>query len=103
MPVISGIQSTIYFEKKKKLSEYKQVLKDYYKNDHFIKILKNSDVPTLNHVKNTNYLHMNVFSDQSQKRIVIVSCIDNLIKGAAGQAIQNMNLMFGFNEKESLI
>jgi len=103
LPVISGIQSTIYFEKKKKLSEYKKVLKEYYKDDHFIKILKDSDIPTLNNVKDTNYLHMNVFSDQSQKRIVILSCIDNLIKGAAGQAVQNMNLMFDFNENEALL
>ncbi len=103
LPVISGIQSTIYFEKKKKLSEYKKVLTDYYKNDHFIKILKDNDIPTLKNVQNTNYLHMNIFSDQSQKRIIIISCIDNLIKGAAGQAVQNMNLMFDFNEKESLL
>lgn len=102
LPIISGIQSTIYFEKKKKLSEYKNVLKEFYQNEYFIKILKDSDIPTLNNVKNSNYLHMNIFSDQSKKRIIIVSCIDNLVKGAAGQAIQNMNLMFDFNEQESL-
>ena len=46
---------------------------------------------------------INLFSDYSKKKIVIVSCIDNLVKGAAGQAIQNMNIMFDFEETESLI
>ena len=51
----------------------------------------------------TLILYINIFEDYSKEKIIIISCIDNLIKGAAGQAIQNMNLMFNFDEKESLI
>ena len=51
----------------------------------------------------TNNLLLNIFEDYKKKKIIIISCIDNLIKGAAGQAVQNMNLMYEFDEKESLV
>ena len=54
-------------------------------------------------VNGTNNILIGFFQDFNKKNIIIVTCIDNLIKGAAGQAIQNMNIMFGFDEKESLI
>ena len=54
-------------------------------------------------MKNTNNIAINVFADHSKNKIVILSCIDNLIKGASGQAIQNMNLMYDFEESESLV
>ena len=54
-------------------------------------------------MKFTNNILLNIFEDYQKKKIIIISCIDNLVKGAAGQAIQNMNLMYDFDEKESLI
>ena len=57
----------------------------------------------LSDVQGTNNVLINIFEDYEKKKILIISSIDNLIKGASGQAIQNMNLMFGFKENESLI
>ena len=57
----------------------------------------------MSEVQGTNNVIINIFEDYEKKKILIISSIDNLIKGASGQAIQNMNLMFGFKENESLI
>ncbi len=103
VPIISGIQSTIYLDLNADKKEYEKVLFETYENENFIKIFKDSDNPSIKDVRNTNNLVMKVFSDYSKKKIILVSCIDNLIKGASGQAIQNMNIMFGFDESESLI
>ncbi len=104
LPIFSGIHSTLYIEKKKYSSnDISKVLKDYYKDSYFISLYDNEKIPKVNDVKNTNKIALKVFEDYSGKRIIILSCIDNLVKGAAGQAIQNMNLMNGFDERESLI
>ena len=103
LPIVSGIQSTIYFKKEFDEKDYLKVLIDYYKDEPFVKIYPKSKIPSIKEVKDTNILAMNVFTDYSKKKIVLVSCIDNLVKGASGQAIQNMNIMFDFDETESLI
>ncbi len=103
LPIISGIQSTIYIDKVLDEKDYSKVLKDYYHNEPFIKIYSESKIPSVNDVSNTNNLAMKIFPDFSKNKIVIISCIDNLVKGASGQAIQNMNVMFGFDETESLV
>ena len=103
LPIISGIQSTIYLEKKFNEKEYYKILKNFYMNEPFIKIYSGKKVPQIKEVQNTNNIAINVFTDQLKKKIIIVSCIDNLVKGAAGQAIPNMNIMFDFKETESLI
>ena len=69
---------------------------------YLLKFLKKG-IPKINDVQNTNNVLIKIFSDYEQNKIVIISCIDNLVKGAAGQAIQNMNIMFGLDETESLI
>ena len=102
VPVTRGLQSTIYLEKNESVTFYKNIIKDYYKNEPFIQIL-DKKCPSFSDVKYTNNLLLNIFEDYKKKRIIIVSCIDNLVKGAAGQAIQNMNLMYEFDERESLI
>tara|TARA_B100000029_G_C17572608_1_gene957141 strand:+ start:413 stop:1432 length:1020 start_codon:yes stop_codon:yes gene_type:complete len=102
LPVFSGIQSNIYLDNSGADSlEVLNVLKDFYKNEPFIKFFS-KDIPKLSDVQNTNDNVIKVFSDFKNKKIIIISCLDNLIKGAAGQAIQNMNLMFGFDQTESL-
>jgi len=102
VPVTRGLQSTIYFDKNESVAFYKNVIKDFYKNEPFIKIL-DKKCPSFSDVKYTNNLILNVFEDYQKKKIIIISCIDNLVKGAAGQAVQNMNLMYEFDEKESLV
>ncbi len=103
LPIVSGIQSTIYVDGEHDHKDYQKVLNDYYNDEPFIRIYTGSKIPSIKDVCNTNNVAIKIFSDFSKNKIVIVSCIDNLIKGASGQAIQNMNVMFGFDETESLI
>lgn len=103
LPVISGIQSTIYLEKKFHEDEYKKTLSEFFANESFVKIYEDNRIPSIKDVRNTNNIAIKIFTDYSKRRIVILSCLDNLVKGASGQAIQNMNLMFNFDEEESLV
>ena len=103
LPIFCGLQSNIYIDHKGvELKQIKDVISNYYDGEFFIKT-KNEKPVKLSDVQGTNNVLMNVFEDHQKKKILIISSIDNLIKGAAGQAIQNMNLMFGFKENESLI
>ena len=100
-----GILSTIYIEVKKNVSQnkIKKVLTDYYKNDIFIKILKNNSFISTNDVINTNRCHISVCKTKIKNKFIILSIIDNLIKGGSGQGVQNMNLKFGFPLTTGLI
>ncbi len=104
-PMFRGILSTIYVEVNKNVSQnkIKKVLTNYYKNDIFIKILKNDALISTNDVINTNKCHISVCKTKNKNKLIILSTIDNLIKGGSGQAIQNMNLKFGFPLKTGLI
>ena len=102
LPVFSGIQTNIYIKGDK--INYKNVvlvLKDFYKSETFVSV-DNKNIPKLSDVQNTNNIKLSVHFDKFSNTIIIMSLLDNLVKGAAGQAIQNMNLMFDFNEHESL-
>ena len=102
IPINRGILSNIYIklEKGKTINDVKR----YFQKEisPFLKILKSNQIPSINDVVGTNYCLFNVFQDRIKKRIIIISVVDNLVKGAAGQAIQNMNLMFGVDEKTGL-
>ena len=103
-PMFRGILSTIYLEitnnsSLKKINEY---LTKYYLNNKFIKILKPNKHVSTNDVINTNYCFISVCKTKFSNKIIILSAIDNLIKGGAGQAVQNMNLKFGFKMNEGL-
>ncbi len=74
----------------------------FYENKPFIRIYKNGALPQLKDVANTNFCDIGITIDERTDRYVITSVIDNTIKGAAGQAIQNMNLMFGLDETAGL-
>ena len=103
LPIFCGLQSNIYIDHKDvKLKEVKDVIDSYYDEEFFIKTKYEKPVK-LSEVRGTNNVLINIFEDYEKKKILIISSIDNLIKGAAGQAIQNMNLMFDFKENESLI
>ena len=105
IPMFRGILSTIYLETtgSNNARNIYNKLKKYHKNNYFVKVNKfNSPIGTGN-VINTNYCEISVCKDRKKNRIIIISCIDNLIKGASGQAIQNMNVAFNFKESMGLI
>jgi N-acetyl-gamma-glutamyl-phosphate reductase len=101
LPVSRGIFSSIYVEAGKPLSEEQlhSIFADFYRDSFFIRLVKGS--PDINWVKTTNFCDLG-FASRGQQ-IVIFSALDNLVKGAAGQAVQNMNLMFGLDEKTGLM
>jgi len=83
------------------LEEIIELYKKYYKKDPFIRVF--SDIPSLSYVRGANFCDIGGFAlEVENDRLVVVSAIDNLVKGAAGQAVQNMNIMFGLNEKTGL-
>ena len=104
IPSFRGILSSIYINKKKNVTVNKIVntLKLFYKKDHFINIYKpNAELGTGN-VIGTNNCNISICQTRFKNKIVIFSAIDNLIKGAAGQAIQNMNILYKFKETSGL-
>jgi N-acetyl-gamma-glutamyl-phosphate reductase len=101
LPVSRGIFASCYTELKDEIStaDLKQIYQDFYDDNFFVRIVENS--PDINWVKTTNFCDIAV--NVQGKQVVVFSAIDNLVKGAAGQAVQNMNLMFGLDEKTGLI
>ena len=77
-------------------------MKDFHKKNSFIKILKNNSLVSTNEVINTNNCIISICRTKYKNRIIILSAIDNLIKGGAGQAVQNMNIKFNFKKYEGL-
>ncbi len=102
IPIQRGILSSIYVNLKKNLKkeEILEIYNSYYKNEYFIKVIK--DYPKLSDVSYTNYCEIGV-EKVNEKRIIVFSAIDNIVKGASGQAIQNMNVLLGIDEREGLI
>jgi|LSQX01.3.fsa_nt_gb N-acetyl-gamma-glutamyl-phosphate reductase len=104
VPVKRGIISTIYanLENKYSNSQLLDICKDYYKDEYFVKIYDGGQLPETKHIVGSNFIGIGLNVDERLNRVVIVSAIDNLIKGASGQAIQNMNVMFELDEKTGL-
>ena len=104
-PMFRGILSTIYLDLKSGFSikKIEMILKNFHKKNKFIKILRNNSLISTNDVINSNNCFISVCKTRRKDKIIILSAIDNLIKGGAGQAIQNMNIKFGFKEFEGLI
>jgi N-acetyl-gamma-glutamyl-phosphate reductase len=105
VPLSRGILSTIYVRTKKGISTSEAVAlyKGIYENEPFIQVLDEGRLPQLKDVRGTNFCQIGLKADPKKALCVVVSAIDNLTKGAAGQAVQNMNIMCGFDEKEGLI
>ena len=104
IPMFRGILSTIYVETSKKVTAkdlYKEI-KKFHKNNNFVKILKFNSVLGTGEVANTNFCKLSVCKTRKKNKVIIVSAIDNLVKGASGQAVQNMNIAFKFNESMGL-
>ena len=104
-PMFRGILSTIYVDLKSSSTVNKiyQELKKFYKREHFINILPLNTLISTNDVINTNYCNISICKTKFKNKIIILSAIDNLIKGGAGQAIQNVNSYYNFNIKKGLI
>mmetsp|Transcript_27688 Transcript_27688/g.46495 ORF Transcript_27688/g.46495 Transcript_27688/m.46495 type:complete len:381 (-) Transcript_27688:1005-2147(-) len=104
MPMSRGILETIYVKLSpgESADSLKQTLVETYADEPFVHVLEGAAVPQTRHVRGSNLCYINVFPDRVPGRAIIVSAIDNLVKGASGQAIQNMNLMLGFPETTGL-
>lgn len=104
LPLNRGILSTIYAKLKKiiKTQEAVEILEKFYENEPFIRILPEGYFPSIKDIKGTNYCEIGVQVNQRTSRLILISTIDNLVKGASGQAVQNMNIMSGFDETEGL-
>ena len=103
LPIKRGILSTIYIDIKDGLNikDIKNCLRDSYKDEEFVDFIEG--IPSTHEVRGTNMCKIGLAFDKITKKVIIISVIDNLVKGASGQAIQNLNLMMGFREKEGLV
>lgn len=104
LPINRGILATSYanLAKDADFDAIMQAYEEYYADEPFVVLHKKGSLPELKHVCGSNYIHIGFVIDQRLRRIIVVSAIDNLIKGAGGQAVQNMNLLFGLDEKTGL-
>jgi len=105
LPLDRGILETIYFRTQDGCSAERilAIYEERYRGEAFVRFYEPGTLPDLRCVQHTNYCDIGFRHDASSGRTVVVSVIDNLVKGAAGQAVQNMNLMLGFEETEGLL
>lgn len=108
VPVIRGIISTVHIFLKEDIKEdittsnLEKLYQNKYCDEPFVEVLVSGEMPHLSAVRGSNFAHIGCFEIDDAGRLVIVSAIDNLVKGASGQAVHNMNIMFGFKENDSL-
>ena len=104
LPIPRGILSTIYVHLKRamKPAEVESSFKDFYAGKRWVRVFATPKLPQIQFSLHTNYCDLGFCLAEDGRRLVLVSCVDNLLKGAAGQAVQNMNLMYGFKEEEGL-
>ena len=104
LPINRGILSTIYAKLKDKnsLENIFNLYKEFYKDSKFVRVLNIGNIANLKNVKYSNYCDISIHIDERTNKLIIVSAIDNMVKGAAGQAIQNMNIALGFEEDAGL-
>ena len=104
LPMIRGILSTIYTRLTDKITEeeIREIYQEFYRRESFVRLLPPHLTAETRNVYGSNYCDLSLKWDARQKRLIILSALDNLVKGAAGQAVQNMNLMLGFEEEQGL-
>ena len=105
LPIPRGILSTIYVHLKQeiKAAEVQSCFNDFYAGKPWVRVFATPKLPEIQFSLHTNYCDLGFCLAKDGRRLVLVSCVDNLLKGAAGQAVQNMNLMYGFKEQEGLL
>jgi N-acetyl-gamma-glutamyl-phosphate reductase len=104
IPMDRGILSTLYVRlfKKLKTEELLSVFEDYYRKEPFIRIYPKGKLPNTKDVRGSNFCDMGTMVSEANDRAVVVTAIDNLVKGASGEAVQNMNIMLGYPETMGL-
>ena len=105
LPITRGILNTMYVHLKDgtTLNQVHSLYKKFYKTEAFVRLHPMGAQPEVKNVANTNFCDIGLAVSADKKMVVVTSAIDNLVKGAAGQAVQNMNIMCGFNETEGLL
>jgi len=105
LPIPRGILSTIYvrLNRATEADAIAEVFQNFYRTSPLVRLHNSPQLPEIQHIVRTNYCDLGFALAADGKRLVIVSCLDNLLKGAAGQAVQNMNLMCGWKEEEGLL
>jgi N-acetyl-gamma-glutamyl-phosphate reductase len=104
LPIPRGILSTIYVYLNRALTafEVESCLRNFYSGRHWVRIFQTPELPQVQFSLHSNYCDLGFCLAEDGRRLVLISCIDNLVKGAAGQAVQNMNVMYGWGEEEGL-
>jgi len=101
-PMIRGIHATLYGQLKTSVDDLQSLYEQRYRDELFVDVLPSGSHPDTRNVRGSNNCQIALYRPQGGRTVVVLSVIDNLVKGAAGQAVQNMNLMFGFNEETGL-
>ena len=102
IPMIRGIHATLYGQISGNIANVQELFEQRYKNELFVDVLAEGEHPDTRNVRGSNKCQIAIHRPQDGNTLVILSVIDNLVKGAAGQAVQNMNIMFGFEENQGL-
>ena len=104
LPIPRGILSTIYVHLNREMqpAEVQSCLQDFYAGKRWVRVFETPKLPEIQFSLHSNYCDLGVCLADDHRRLVLVSCVDNLLKGAAGQAVQNLNLMYGWREDEGL-
>lgn len=104
LPIPRGILSTIYVHAAAgtRASDLDACLREFYCDAPFVRVHGSARLPEIRHALHSNYCDVGFAMEPDGRRVVLVSCLDNLVKGAAGQAVQNFNVMFGWDEREGL-
>jgi N-acetyl-gamma-glutamyl-phosphate reductase len=104
LPIPRGILSTIYvhLDRESTPAEVESCLRDFYTGKHWVRIFQTPKLPQVQFSLHTNSCDLGFCLAEDCQRLVLISCLDNLLKGAAGQVVQNMNLMYGWAEDEGL-
>lgn len=105
LPMSRGMESTIYARPKPNVTskDIRACLEEFYQERRFVRILKDGAAPDTLNVRGTNFCDIGFYLDAGRRQLILLSAIDNLVKGAAGQAVQNANLMLGLNETQGLL
>ncbi len=105
LPIPRGILSTIYlrFTRPVQSMDVTTIFREFYKYSPMVRLRDTPNLPNIQHVVRTNFCDLGFELSRDGKKLVVVSCLDNLLKGAAGQAVQNMNVMYGWEESEGLL
>jgi N-acetyl-gamma-glutamyl-phosphate reductase len=101
VPMIRGIHATLYARIDREL-DFQRIYEDRYRNEPFVDVLPSGSEPDTRSVRAANTCRIAIHRPQGRDVLVVISVIDNLVKGASGQAVQNMNIMFGFEETMGL-